>query len=281
MVRTLCFLVGVAAAAAAEDVIDDLTSMLQTHVSQHNQNQACMPVKLGDIAPANGLFNGQQVQIGEVAQESGTFCVDKEVLALIQRSFGLSSLKDIEVSVNTKPGQQTKKVVPAVPKPCDACTSSHLRFEQKCIVSEKYGHKCTTPSESHYCKNAAGNNRVSHCMANPCDACTHPHALRSGQKCIVSTFHGHKCTNPSQSHYCYNAAGNHRVSHCVAPTLLETASVNQEAQLATVLTQDLDATSFLTPDPTETGLLEQTSVNQEDLETPALAQTASVALDKD
>ena len=107
MVRILCILVGVAAAAAVEDVPDDLTSMLQTHISQHNQNQACTPVKVGDVAPVNGLFNGQQVQIGEVAQKSGTFCVDKEVLALIQRSFGMSSLKDIEVAVSKKHGNPT------------------------------------------------------------------------------------------------------------------------------------------------------------------------------
>ena len=107
MVRILCILAGVAAAAAVEDVPDDLTSMLQTHISQHNQNQACTPVKVGDVAPVNGLFNGQQVQIGEVAQKSGTFCVDKEVLALIQRSFGMSSLKDIEVAVSKKGSSTT------------------------------------------------------------------------------------------------------------------------------------------------------------------------------
>ena len=102
MVRILCILAGVVAAAAVEDVPDDLTSLLQTQIRQHDQNQACTAVEVGDVAPVNGLFNGQQVQIGEVAQESGSFCVDKEVLALLQRSFGMSDLKDIEVAVLKK-----------------------------------------------------------------------------------------------------------------------------------------------------------------------------------
>merc|ERR1711957_649174 len=56
----------------------------------------------------NGQFNGREVASGTVAMESGTFCVDQSVLALVQRSWGLSSAEELEqvVKKKTKDGKE-------------------------------------------------------------------------------------------------------------------------------------------------------------------------------
>lgn len=75
---------------------------MQVKISEQNYDQVCVPVRMGDVAPSKGLFNGQQVQIGEVAHESGSFCVGKDVFALVQRSFARSSAQDVDMALSGK-----------------------------------------------------------------------------------------------------------------------------------------------------------------------------------
>ena len=69
MVRVSCILVGA-------------ISMLQTtKVHEHYHHQVCTGVKKGDVARFDGHFNGRTVGICEVAEESGTFCLEKDAFA--------------------------------------------------------------------------------------------------------------------------------------------------------------------------------------------------------
>merc|ERR1712232_943740 len=65
-------------------------------------DEMCTTVESGAVAPVNGFFNGLAVSVGDVAPETGTFCVSKDVLALAQRSFGLESVEDVEKAVAAK-----------------------------------------------------------------------------------------------------------------------------------------------------------------------------------
>merc|ERR1711957_322570 len=84
-----------AAAAPAADLIDipdddGILSLVQASQGMFlDSDNICVPAKTGDQAPFNGQFNGREVATGTVAMESGTFCVDQSVLALVQRSWGL------------------------------------------------------------------------------------------------------------------------------------------------------------------------------------------------
>jgi len=70
-----------------------------------------MKVLTGDEAPVEGTFIGVNnhkvdVSVGDVAPTPGTFCVPSATLALMERSFGLSSAGDFEAAVTSK-RQQT------------------------------------------------------------------------------------------------------------------------------------------------------------------------------
>merc|ERR1712160_74228 len=92
----------------------------------------------GDQAPINGQFNGFEVASGTVAMESGTFCVDQDVLALVQRSWGLSSAEEVEEVVNKKSKAAKKKAKDAKVKAVDSGKESaeEAKAEEKAAVKE-------------------------------------------------------------------------------------------------------------------------------------------------
>jgi len=67
-----------------------------------DSDNICVTAKKGDMAPINGQFDGLEVAGGYVAMESGTFCVDESTLALVQRSWGLSSEQEFDEVVKKK-----------------------------------------------------------------------------------------------------------------------------------------------------------------------------------
>merc|ERR1712070_116800 len=98
---------GTTAAAAADDATNaaaanDATTAAGLLQFDEDDDKMCTSVTEGDVVPINGFFNGEAVSMGDVAQQSGTFCVDKDVMALAQRSFGFESAQDIEDAVVAK-----------------------------------------------------------------------------------------------------------------------------------------------------------------------------------
>merc|ERR1711957_146970 len=73
-----------------------------------DSDNICVTAKKGDMAPINGQFDGLEVASGTVAMESGTFCVDQSPLALVQRSWGLSSAEEVEQVVEKKTAAEKK-----------------------------------------------------------------------------------------------------------------------------------------------------------------------------
>merc|ERR1712166_1089901 len=73
-----------------------------------DNDNICVTAKMGDMAPINGHFNGREVASGTVAMESGTFCVEESTLALVQRSWGLSSEQEFDEVVQKKTKKQEK-----------------------------------------------------------------------------------------------------------------------------------------------------------------------------
>merc|ERR1712238_175746 len=73
-----------------------------------DSDNICVTAKKGDMAPINGHFNGREIASGTVAMESGTFCVDESTLALVQRSWGLSSEQEFDEVVKKKTKKKEK-----------------------------------------------------------------------------------------------------------------------------------------------------------------------------
>merc|ERR1712160_211944 len=98
--------------AALIDIPDDndgILSLLQASQGVFlDSDNICVTAKKGDMAPINGHFNGREVASGTVAMESGTFCVDESTLALVQRSWGLSSEQEFDEVVKKKTKEQEK-----------------------------------------------------------------------------------------------------------------------------------------------------------------------------
>merc|ERR1711957_118674 len=94
-----------APAADLIDIPDDdgILSLVQASQGMFlDSDNICVIAKKGDMAPINGQFNGREVATGSVAMETGSFCVDHRVLALVQRSWGLSSAEEVEEVVKKK-----------------------------------------------------------------------------------------------------------------------------------------------------------------------------------
>jgi len=121
MVKILQLLSMTSAAVATSDYAsDDVTSMMQAKHGVTDASRMCVPVRKGDVAPIQGSFNGRQVEIGEVAEASGTFCVDKDVYALVERSSASSSAQDVDMALASKS-----------PSPTTAPTSTEKSVSQK------------------------------------------------------------------------------------------------------------------------------------------------------
>merc|ERR1712160_50008 len=116
---------------------DGILSLVQASqgIFLDNDN-ICVTAKKGDQAPINGQFNGFEVASGTVAMESGTFCVDQDVLALVQRSWGLSSAEEVEEVVNKKSKAAKKKAKDAKVKAVDSGKESpaEAKAEEKAAV---------------------------------------------------------------------------------------------------------------------------------------------------
>jgi len=101
---------------------DDSTSLLQVFaaVRQHSQGQRiltavaqegstiCVEAAADDVAPIAGSFialSSQQaveVAAGSVAEQAGSFCVPKQDVLLMQRTFGLNTARDFEAALGAK-----------------------------------------------------------------------------------------------------------------------------------------------------------------------------------
>lgn len=115
----------VVAAAVAEN--DDSSVLLQMQYSAHqaqqsaghriftalaeaNQDVICVQAMKGERAPIAGTFIAGDhvdqekiaVESGAVAEQDGSFCVDKRVMELLQRSFQLDTAQDFESMVQNK-----------------------------------------------------------------------------------------------------------------------------------------------------------------------------------
>jgi hypothetical protein len=120
MVKTL--MSGIAMVAA-----NDETSLLQMFagvrksqgqrilaaVAEEGNDTICMQAAAGDVAPVTGSFTATMSQqavvvaAGSVAGESGSFCVAKQDVLLIQRTFGLNTARDFEVALSSKSERAT------------------------------------------------------------------------------------------------------------------------------------------------------------------------------
>merc|ERR1712166_527026 len=101
---------GKAALIDIPDEEDGILSLLQASQGVFlDSDNICVTAKKGDMAPINGQFDGLEVAGGTVAMVSGTFCVDQSTLALVQRSWGLSSAEEVEEVVKKKSTSDKKK----------------------------------------------------------------------------------------------------------------------------------------------------------------------------
>jgi len=86
---------------------------LQQALDEATKDSICLPVVAGEQAPIAGVFTAdskpEQVRAGQVAPVGGLFCVERNSFSLLQRSYGLNTASNIEVSLTTK----QKKVAPA------------------------------------------------------------------------------------------------------------------------------------------------------------------------
>jgi len=115
LLQLFCVTSGVAAA-------DDSTNLLQQtfaheqSVGQHilhavaegSGDTICVDTAVGDIAPVRGSFaattsqQAVEVAAGSVAEQAGSFCVPKQEVLLMQRTYGLNTARDIEVALDQK-----------------------------------------------------------------------------------------------------------------------------------------------------------------------------------
>jgi len=106
---------------------DEATSLLQTFagVRRHSLGQRiaaavakegstiCLDAAVGDVAPVAGSFIAQmsqqavEVAAGSVAEQAGSFCVPKQDVLLMQRTFGLNSARDFENALGAKKKKAT------------------------------------------------------------------------------------------------------------------------------------------------------------------------------
>merc|ERR1711957_987523 len=118
---------------------DGILSLVQASQGIFLDNDdICVTAKKGDQAPVNGQFDGREVASGSVAMESGTFCVDKRVMALVQRSWGLHSAQEVEEVVKKKSKADKKKAKDAKVKAVDSGKESaeEAKAEEKAAVKE-------------------------------------------------------------------------------------------------------------------------------------------------
>jgi len=100
---------------------DDVTSLLQLSAGvRHSQGQRilaavakdgstiCVEAATGDVAPVAGSFIAKmsqqavEVTAGSVAAQAGSFCVPKQDVLLMQRTFGLNTARDFEAALGAK-----------------------------------------------------------------------------------------------------------------------------------------------------------------------------------
>jgi len=117
MVKTLMSTMTIAMVAA-----DDVTSLLQLSagvrqsqgqrilaaVADEGKDTICVEAAAGDVAPVIGSFTARvsqqtaMVAAGSVAGEAGSFCVAKQDVLLMQRTFGLNTARDFEAALGSK-----------------------------------------------------------------------------------------------------------------------------------------------------------------------------------
>jgi len=122
MVKTLMSTMTIAMVAA-----DDVTSLLQLSagvrqsqgqrilaaVAEEGTDTICVEAGAGDVAPVMGSFTARvsqqmvMVAAGSVAGEAGSFCVAKQDVLLIQRTFGLNTARDFEAALGSKKATTT------------------------------------------------------------------------------------------------------------------------------------------------------------------------------
>jgi len=119
---------------------DDVTSLLQLSAGvRHSQGQRilaavakdgstiCVEAAAGDIAPVAGSFIAKmsqqavEVTVGSVAAQAGSFCVPKQDVLLMQRTFGLNTARDFEAAL----GAKTQTTTPTTP----TTTTTTIGFE--------------------------------------------------------------------------------------------------------------------------------------------------------
>jgi len=101
---------------------DDVTSLLQLSagvrqsqgqrilaaVAEEGKDTICVEAVAGDVAPVMGSFTARvsqqmvMVAAGSVAGEAGSFCVAKQDVLLMQRTFGLNTARDFEAALGSK-----------------------------------------------------------------------------------------------------------------------------------------------------------------------------------
>jgi hypothetical protein len=106
---------------------DDETSLLQMFagvrksqgqrilaaVTEEGNDTICVQAAAGDVAPVTGSFTARMSQqamvvaAGSVAGEAGSFCVAKQDVLLIQRTFGLNTARDFEAALGSKNNKAT------------------------------------------------------------------------------------------------------------------------------------------------------------------------------
>jgi len=107
---------------------DDSTSLLQVSAGvRHSQGQRilaavgkegstiCVEAAAGDVAPVAGSYIAKmsqqavEVAAGSVAVQAGSFCVPKQDVLLMQRTFGLNTARDFEAALGKKKEKKEKQ----------------------------------------------------------------------------------------------------------------------------------------------------------------------------
>jgi len=114
---------------------DDVTSLLQVSagvrqskgqqilsaVAEGGKDTICVAAGVGDVAPVPGSFTTKtsqqavEVEAGSVAAEDGSFCVPRQEVLLMQRTFALNTARDFEAALGRKQQQTTTTTTTTVP----------------------------------------------------------------------------------------------------------------------------------------------------------------------
>merc|ERR1719198_2279355 len=108
---------------------DDTPGARIVQAMHKDEKHVCVSVSKGQIAPMAGYYKsvsgeGMDAKRGDKAPLAGTFCVEKNTLALVQRSFDLKDAREFDDALSGKGETKTTTTTTTAPHANAACTAA-------------------------------------------------------------------------------------------------------------------------------------------------------------